>query len=188
MSEPKKTKECPHCYSEIDARATVCPQCRRDIAERRYPEELPPPALADVKIEDGEEVDLRQEHQERRRQSGNRQALLVIALFVIVLLIMMAMFDNGDSSSSRGSSRENCAVLAAEHKEVAEDLMVEYLAAHRSGNATMKAGIRDLVPQIDFPSCAWSAGSAMRDWMNAVDRDDQAGMTAADNRFLDAFE
>lgn len=25
------TQACPHCFSEIDARATVCPKCRRDI-------------------------------------------------------------------------------------------------------------------------------------------------------------
>jgi hypothetical protein len=26
-----KTRECPHCYTNIDARATVCPQCSRDV-------------------------------------------------------------------------------------------------------------------------------------------------------------
>lgn len=25
------TKECPYCYSEIDNRASVCPQCNRDF-------------------------------------------------------------------------------------------------------------------------------------------------------------
>jgi uncharacterized protein (UPF0333 family) len=25
------TKKCPHCYSQIDAKATVCPLCHKDI-------------------------------------------------------------------------------------------------------------------------------------------------------------
>lgn len=29
--EENRIKECPHCFSEIDARASVCPVCRRDI-------------------------------------------------------------------------------------------------------------------------------------------------------------
>lgn len=27
----EETKKCPHCYSDIDARASVCPNCARDI-------------------------------------------------------------------------------------------------------------------------------------------------------------
>lgn len=27
------TKQCPHCYSTIDARATVCPNCSRSIKQ-----------------------------------------------------------------------------------------------------------------------------------------------------------
>lgn len=32
------TKECPHCYTTIDARAMVCPQCQRDQPEKKKQE------------------------------------------------------------------------------------------------------------------------------------------------------
>jgi predicted nucleic acid-binding Zn ribbon protein len=32
------TKECPHCYTTIDARAMVCPQCQRDQPEKEKQE------------------------------------------------------------------------------------------------------------------------------------------------------
>ena len=38
MNDTKATKECPHCFSEIDARATVCPVCNRDVAEVVLPQ------------------------------------------------------------------------------------------------------------------------------------------------------
>lgn len=33
----EETARCPHCFSEIDARATVCPFCRRDISPAASP-------------------------------------------------------------------------------------------------------------------------------------------------------
>lgn len=31
MLQSGKYKECPHCYQAIDTRATVCPNCKRDV-------------------------------------------------------------------------------------------------------------------------------------------------------------
>jgi hypothetical protein len=36
-------KECPHCFTEIDSRATVCPNCRRDIVAATIPAVKPKP-------------------------------------------------------------------------------------------------------------------------------------------------
>lgn len=34
MTANKALKECPFCYSEIDARATVCPNCGKNTKEK----------------------------------------------------------------------------------------------------------------------------------------------------------
>lgn len=109
-------------------------------------------------------------------------------LFILIGLAVLYALARGGGNERASRPAVDCEVVAAEHKDIAEDLMVEYLRAHRTGNATMKAGIRDLAPDIEWPSCASAAGPAMRSWMDAVDADNQAGMTAADERFLNAFK
>ncbi len=107
-------------------------------------------------------------------------------LVLVVLIIGGCLFIY--VAGARNAQSPDCATLAAEHKDLAEDLMVEYLRAHTAGNAAMMGELRRLADQMEMPDCARAAKGAMLSWMTAVDEGDQAGMTAADERFLLAFE
>lgn len=48
MADTKPTKTCHYCYSTIDARAVVCPQCRRDLTISK-PAPVPIPQTAKSK-------------------------------------------------------------------------------------------------------------------------------------------
>lgn len=184
----KVTRECPHCYSEIDARATVCPQCRRDIAPAKVP------AVDDVNVlvddKEAREVKAaraaRAELLEDKKPSGlTAKRMLVLLIAVPILIGLYQELRSGAATAT--PTRVNCAAVAADHRNTAEDLMVQYLLAHNGGNAAMKQSVREQAARIRWPSCAAAAWMAVSDWMNAVDDDDQARMTSADERFLRAF-
>jgi hypothetical protein len=68
-------RECPACFTLIHARATVCPQCRRDVPDatiqRPHPEAEPPAYSA--------------EERERRREIAWRTLAGALILFTVLL-------------------------------------------------------------------------------------------------------
>lgn len=169
----KEVRECPHCFSEIDARATVCPQCRRDIAPATAE-----PAAADARPNVAVEA---------LTKGGGGLTAKQFLFFVVVGVILFVMVTSPGRGRSQQPATVDCGQVAASHKNRAEALMVDYLVAHRGGDAAEKARIRDRAAAISWPSCAAAARLAMGDWFNAVDDDSQSRMTSADTRFLQVF-
>lgn len=160
MSEPS-TKECPHCFSTIDARATVCPRCQRDIAPQ-------PPTPAKGKASNG--------------------CLIIMGLFAALLVVaVIGQLFGGNDTRGETPSSVNCSISADSFQQRADEIMVDYLAAHGAGNGD-KAALRSSMRAMSEPACAAGAKAAVLDWFDAVDAGDKAGMASADERYLSALK
>ncbi|MFW5943566.1 MAG: hypothetical protein ACOC9X_06165 [bacterium] len=85
------TKTCPYCYSTIDARAIVCPQCRRDLTTK------PPPTKAD-----------------KVQTQSSTSRFLWGAFIIVVAFIYIASLVTGDGdepSRSDGATNEGGALV-----------------------------------------------------------------------------
>lgn len=162
-------KECPHCFSTIDDRATVCPQCRRDIAS---PEDVDP-----AKGTAGKGGGFK----------SGCQLFLVIALLIVLMAYGLGQAFKGPGPRIGVTTSRNCSVAADEFQQRADELMAAYLVVHRTGQGN-KAMLRNSVRGLSEPSCARGAKDAVFDWFAAVDADNQAGMTGADERYLSALK
>lgn len=118
-----------------------------------------------------------------QRFSMRGRILIIVVVVIIVWAGLSRMLRGGAPSRTVA-----CEDQAAQQKDLAEELMVEYLFADREADRATKNSLRSQASRIDWPPCAYDAGPAMRAWMDAVDASNQTGMTQMDYRFLRAFD
>jgi hypothetical protein len=117
------------------------------------------------------------------RQARNMAILVTVGIFVVMLVaIGVGQLRRDEARMEDRRSATSCELTQA----MADDIMVDYLRAHQAEDTTRMTKLRSGTIST-YPGCAPAVYSALGNWMDAVNRGDQAAMTRADEQLITAL-